>query len=69
MCCGTGSHHAWGHHHGSVCACGVPAHCGPHFATFVTREQEIARLEQYLKGLQEAAKAVEEQIAEMQEEK
>ena len=66
MCCGTTGHHGWVRHHGSVCACGVPSHCRPHFAT---KEQEIARLEEYLKGLQETAKAVEEQIAEMKEEK
>ena len=69
MCCGATSHHGWVRHHGGVCACGVPSHCGPHLVTFVTKEQRIARLEEYLQGLQQEAKAVEEHIAEMKEEK
>jgi hypothetical protein len=35
----------------------------------MTKEQKIARLEEYLEGLREEAKAVEEHIAEMKEEK
>ena len=66
MCCGTETHHAWGHHHGGFCGCGVPSHCGPRF---MTKEQKIARLEEYLEGLREEANAVEEHIAEMKEEK
>ena len=69
MCCGTTGHHGSVRHHGSVCACGVPSHCWPHFVTPVTKEQQIARLERYLEGLQQEAKAVEEHIAEMKEEK
>ena len=69
MCCGTESQHnawQWAHHHGGFCGCGAPSHCGPRF---MTKEQKIARLEEYLGGLREEAKAVEEHIAEMKEEK
>ncbi|MGA9347542.1 MAG: hypothetical protein WBW48_01895 [Anaerolineae bacterium] len=61
--CGHGGYHG---HHGYGCCCG-PADCGPghHFGRrFATREERIARLEEYLQDLQAEAKAVEERIAE-----
>jgi hypothetical protein len=69
MCCGTESQHSawqWARHHGSFCGCGALSHYGPRF---MTKEQKIARLEEYLEGLRGEAKAVEEHIAEMKEEK
>jgi hypothetical protein len=60
MCCGTEIHHGWGRHHGGFCGCGAPFHCGPRF---LTKEQKIARLEEYLEGLREEAKAIEERTA------
>jgi len=69
MCCGTESHHGgWyrGHCHGGSCSCGGPFRFGPRFWT---KKEKIAWLEEYLEGLREEAKAVEEHIAEMKEEK
>ena len=63
MCCGPESHHGagrWGHPHGGFCACGGPVRFGPRFWT---KEEKIAWLGQYLEGLREEAKAVEERIA------
>jgi hypothetical protein len=63
MCCGTESHHGggpWGHHHGCSCGCVGPFRFGPRFWT---KKEKIAWLEEYLEGLQEEAKAVEERIA------
>ena len=68
MCFGSESHHAggpWGHHHGGSRCCGVPFHCGPRF---LTKEEKTAWLEQYLEGLQEEAKAVEERITALKKE-
>ena len=62
MCCGSESHHGVSHrgyHHSGSCCCG-----GHRFGpSFWTKEEKIARLEQYLEGLQEEAKIVEERIA------
>ena len=69
MCCGTEGHHAgWhgGRHHGCSCGCGGPFRFGPRFWT---EKEKIAWLEQYLEGLREEAKAVEERVAEMKEKK
>ena len=63
MCCGPEIHHGgwhWDYRHGGLCACGRPFHFGPRFWT---KEEKITWLEQYLEGLQEEAKAVEERIA------
>jgi hypothetical protein len=63
MCCGSESHHGgWhrGHHHGGSCCCGGPFRFGPRFWT---EKEKIAWLEQYLEGLREEVKAVEERIA------
>ncbi|MGB5932541.1 MAG: hypothetical protein WBH57_05700 [Anaerolineae bacterium] len=68
MCCGHESHHGgWqrGHHHGGFCACSGPFRSGPRFWT---KEEKIAWLEQYFRGLQEEAKAVEERIVALKEE-
>ena len=67
--CGHGGHHGHhGHHgYGSGCCCG-PAAWGPGFPfrrRFPTREERIARLKEYLKGLQAEVKAVEEHLAEV----
>ncbi len=67
MCCGTMHHHGSGHcaphirghHHAGSCACGSMRRP----VTPVTKEEQTARLERYLKSLQEKARAVEEQIA------
>ena len=69
MCCGSESHHGswhWGHHHGGSCCCGGHSRTG---LCFWTEKEKIAWLEQYLEGLREEAKAVEERIAEMKEKK
>jgi hypothetical protein len=63
-------------HHGSPCGCGChhpgcSCGCGGYFRferRFATKEEKIARLEEYLESLQEEAKAVEEHIAKMKEE-
>jgi hypothetical protein len=63
MCCGHESHHRgrhWGHHHGGSCCCGGYTRFGPRFWT---KKEKIAWLEEYLEGLREEAKAVEERIA------
>jgi hypothetical protein len=62
MCCGHESHHGgrrWGHHHGGSCCCGGYTRFGPRFWT---KKEKIAWLEEYLEGLREEAKAVEERI-------
>ncbi len=69
----------WGHHGG--CGCGHHGHHGPRgvgrhhreydrapgyrHRRFLTREEVIAQLEEYLKQLQLEAKGVEEHIAEL----
>lgn len=64
--CEHGEHH--GHpSHGGWC-CRGPAAWGPGFLfwrCFLTREERIAWLEEYLKDLRAEAKAVEERIAEL----
>ena len=72
MHCGhRGHHHSGrhrGHHHGGSCGCGGSCECGgpSHFRRrFWTKEEEIARFEQYLADLREEAKAVEERITAM----
>jgi hypothetical protein len=63
MCCGVEIHHGgwhWGYRHGGSCACDWPYHFGPRFWT---KEEKVAWLEQYLEGLQEEAKVIEERIA------
>jgi hypothetical protein len=69
MCCGSESHHGgWhrGHHHGGSCCCGGPFRFGPRFWT---KKEKIAWLEEYLEGLREEAKAVDERIAALKGEK
>jgi hypothetical protein len=77
--CGCGGHEHHGHHeqgmnregcHGGCnCGCHQP-HRGMRFNRhFVSREEVITRLEEYLKQLQAEAKGVEERIAEMKKEK
>jgi hypothetical protein len=67
-CGGHGEHHRY-HHHGGDCGCGCEGKAwGPGSSfrrRFPTREERIAWLEEYLKGLQAEAKGVEERIAEM----
>ena len=59
MCCGTESRF------GDFCGCGIPSGYTPRF---MTKDQKIARLEQYLAGLQAEAKALEEHIAQLKTE-
>ncbi len=69
MCCGHESHHGathWGHHHGGFCACGGSFRSGPFFWT---EKEKIASLQEYLESLREEAKAVEERVAELKEQK
>jgi hypothetical protein len=69
MCCGPESHHGGGHrghHHGGSCCCGGPFRFG---SRFWTKAEKVAWLEQYLEGLQEETKAVEEHIAALKGEK
>lgn len=66
--CGHGEHHR---NHGCCCGMGgfdpgVGFGPGMRFSRrFPTREERIARLEEYLRELQAEAKAVEEHIAEL----
>ena len=64
--CGHGEHHRHPGH-GGECRCGEGGPGpGPGFRRrFQTREERIARLEEYLHELQAEATAVEEQIAEL----
>lgn len=67
--CGGYGHHGmyrgW-HHHGN-CGCGCHQHHGGmgFHRRFVSREEVINNLEEYLKQLQAEAKGVEERIAEL----
>ena len=64
--CGRGFHHGHQGHAGGCCC--DPADWGPghRFARhFPSREERIARLEEYLQELQAEARAVEERIAEL----
>jgi hypothetical protein len=60
MHCGTGSHHS------GFCGCGGYS---PFGRCFLTKEEKTAWLERYLESLQAEAKAVEERIAALKEEK
>ena len=69
--CGCGGHEHQGmdrerHQHGG-CSCGCHQHHGGmrFHRHFISREEIIIRLEEYLKQLQAEAKGVEERIAEM----
>jgi hypothetical protein len=70
MNCGHATHHHGGycgcerprHHHGHACGCGTNFHAR---RRFWTKEEKVARLEQYLEGLENEAQAVKEQIATM----
>ena len=62
--CGHGEF--YGHHgHGGCCCQPSGFHGRPFHRHFPSREERIARLEDYLKDIQSEAKAVEEQLAEM----
>ena len=64
-------------HHGSSCGCGCGTRghhggscgCGGHSfrRRFVTKEEKIAQLEEYLDSLQKETQAVQEHIAKLQE--
>ena len=64
---GHSPHHTSGEvgHHQSGCCCGA----GHGFRQFPTKEEMIARLEDYLKNLQAETKGVEEHLAELKKEK
>lgn len=59
MCC-TGDSH--GHRHGGCCCTG-----GPFRRRFFTKEEKLARLEEYLGDLRAEMKAVEEKIRKIKE--
>ena len=67
--CGCGGHD--GMHHGGSCCCGGHGEghhiggMGMGFRRFISRDEIISRLEEYLKNLQAEAKGVEERIAEL----
>jgi len=62
--CGHGE--LYGHHSHSGCCCQPGAfHGRPFQRHFPSREERIARLEEYLKEIQAEAKAVEERLAEI----
>ncbi|MDO9333170.1 MAG: hypothetical protein Q7T57_01425 [Dehalococcoidales bacterium] len=72
--CGCGGHEQHGinrewHHHGG-CSCGCHQHhSGMRFHRyFISHEEIIAGLEEYLKQLQAEAKGVEERLAELKKE-
>ena len=62
--CGCGGHEPHGHH---GCSCGCHQHHGGmgFHRRFVSRDEIISKLEEYLKQLQAEAKGVEERIAEL----
>ncbi len=61
--CGHPRHYR---HHAYGCCCMEPEPWGPAFhRRFATREERIARLEEYLKELQAEVQAVQERIAEL----
>jgi hypothetical protein len=72
MHCETRSHHGHGRHHcscgqdhhGSSCGCGYGGGFG---RRFLTKEEKIAELQEYLESLQKEAQAVQEHIAKLQE--
>jgi hypothetical protein len=70
--CGGHGHHSMhmGKHHQGNCGCGCHQHHGGmgFHRRFVSREEIIIRLEEYLKQLQAEAKGVEEHIAELKKE-
>ena len=59
MCCGTEGKQ------GQFCGCDVHSGYTPRF---ISKDQKIAKLENYLSGLKDEAKAVEEYIAQIREE-
>ena len=62
--CGHGE--SYGHHDAGACCCQHGGfHGRPFHRHFPSREERIARLEEYLKDIQAEAKAVEERLAEM----
>ncbi len=62
--CGHGEY--YGHHgHGGCCCQSGGFHGRPFLRHFPSREERIARLEEYLKDVQAEARAVEERLAEM----
>ena len=62
--CGHGE--SYGHHESGACSCQQGGfHERPFHRHFPSREERIARLEDYLKDIQSEAKAVEERLAEM----
>ena len=70
MCCGTMAHHSGyhgGYHHGDSRGCHTAFRSEP--MCFWTQKEQTAHLEQYLDGLREEVKAVEERIAELKGEK
>lgn len=65
MCCTTSRHHGFhgtGHRNPCFCGCDASHRYGPRF---MTKEQQIAELGQYLDNLRDEAKAVEERMAEI----
>jgi hypothetical protein len=79
MACGHGGKKRGGHGHGHGhqggrhgctcgCDCGCDCGCGGHGhfgRRFLTRDERIANLEEYLEALRQEAKAVEERIEDM----
>jgi hypothetical protein len=69
MCCATDIHHGmqrWGLPGACFCGCDDPLFYRPRF---MTKEQRISRLNQYLEDLKHEVKAVEEQVAQIKKEK
>lgn len=69
MCCTTSSQHGfqrWGPRNVCCCGCDDPEDFRPRF---MTKKQRIAKLEQYLEGLRDESKAIEEHIAQIKKEK
>ncbi len=67
MCCQIENHRGCrcrDRHHGGSCDCDELSHFE---RRFLTKEEEIAELEQYLENLQMEAKAVEEHMAALKE--
>ncbi len=62
MCCGNENHQCGGHHESHQncsCSCGGHDYSGP---MFWTRDEKIAKLEEYLEGLQAEEKSIKERI-------
>jgi hypothetical protein len=63
MCCEPRSHHSWHGHPDLGCCCAPGA--GHHFRRYVSKREQIERLEAYREALQKELSGVDEAIEEL----